>query len=206
MQKKTGLPILTNILYGLLVLIPIAVIFLLVSKFTAFLEKIAAPLGLDTFFLTALAVVATIVLILLVSFVTGFIVSVLISFEKFENSVLTRIPGYEIVSNVVRGAFNKETAYQSALVQLYGPGTGVFAFIMEEHENGLVTVFVPSSPALTLGVVHIVKKELITLLDASAADMSNCISSWGTGSDKLVGTLPGQNSIDSFSVRQKKAP
>ena len=78
--------------------------------------------------------------------------------------MLTRIPGYEIVSNVVRGSFNKEAAYQPALVQLHGPCTGVYAFIMEEHENGLVTVFVPSSPALTIGSVHIVKKELITLI------------------------------------------
>ena len=104
--------------------------------------------------------------------------------------MLTRIPGYEIVSNFARGAFNKEAAYQPTLVQLHGPCTGVYAFIMEEHENGLVTVFVPSSPALTIGSVHIVKKELITLLDASAGDMTGCISNWGTGSDSLVGKLP----------------
>ena len=190
MKIKSRFPVLANIIYGLLVLIPIAVIFLLVSKLTTFLEKVATPLGFDKLIVAALAVIVTILLILIVSFVIGIIVRAIISFDKFENIVLTRIPGYEIVSNVVKGAFNKETAYQPALVQLYGPGTGVFAFVMEEHENGLVTVFVPSSPALTIGSVHVVKKELITLLDASAGDMTGCISNWGTGSDSLVGKLP----------------
>lgn len=190
MKIKSRFPILASIVYGLSVLIPIAMVFLLVSKLTTFLEKVATPLGFDKLVVAALAVVATITLILLVSFVIGTIVRALISFEKFENIVLVRIPGYEIVSNVVKGAFNKETAYQPALAQLYGPGTGVFAFAMEEHENGLVTVFVPSSPALTIGVVHVVKKELLTLLDAKATDMTGCISNWGIGSDALVGKLP----------------
>ena len=190
MQRKNGHPILANITYGLLVIIPVAVIFLLISRLTTFLEKIAEPLGLNKLIGAALAVAVTIVLILLVSFLIGLIVRAIITFEKFEGLVLTRIPGYEIVSNVVKGFVNKETAYQPALVQLYGPGTGVYAFIIEEHDNGLVTVFVPSSPALTVGGIHIVKKELLTLLDASAGDITNCLSNWGTGSNELVGQLP----------------
>lgn len=190
MQTKSRFPIVANIIYGLLVLIPIAVIFLLVSKLTTFLEKVATPLGFDKLIVAALAVIATIALILLISLVVGIIVRALISFEKFEGLILTRIPGYEIASNVAKGVFNKETAYQPALVQLYGPGTGVFAFVMEEHDNGLVTVFVPSSPALTIGVVHVVNKELLTLLDAKATDMTGCISNWGIGSGALVGKLP----------------
>lgn len=190
MKTKRRFPIAANIVYGLLVLIPVAVVFLLVAKLTSFLEKVATPFGFDKLIVAVLAVVATIILILLVSFMIGIIVRALISFEKFENTVLTRIPGYEIVSNVVKGAFNKETAYQPALVQLYAPGTGVYAFVMEEHENGLVTVFVPSSPALTVGVVHVVKKELVTPLEVGAGDMTACISNWGTGSDALVGKLP----------------
>ncbi len=190
MKIKSKFPVAANIVYGLLVLIPIAVVFLLVSKVTTFLEKVATPFGFDKLIVTALAVIVTIILILLVSFVIGIIARALISFEKFETIVLTRIPGYEIASNVVKGAINKESAYQPALVQLYGPGTGVFAFIMEEHKNGLVTVFVPSSPALTIGVVHVVKKELLTLLDAKTRDMTGCISNWGAGSDALIGKLP----------------
>lgn len=190
MKIQSRFPITANIIYGLLVIIPVAVVFLLVSRLTSFLEKVARPLGFDTLIIAVLAVVATIVLILLVSFVMGIIIRAFISFEKFEGLLLTRIPGYEIISNVAKGFANKQTAYQAALVQLYGPGTSVYAFIMEEHKNGLVTVFVPSSPALTIGSIHVVKKELLTLLDASASDMTACLSSWGTGSDALIGKLP----------------
>ena len=190
MQRKNGHPILTNITYGLLIIIPVAVIFLLISRLTTFLEKIAAPLGLNKLIGAVLAVVVTILLILLVSFLIGLIVKAIITFDKFEGLVLTRIPGYEIVSNVVKGFVNKETAYQPVLVQLYGPGTRVYAFIIEEHENALVTVFVPSTPALTIGGIHVVNKELLTPLDASAGDMTNCLSNWGTGSNEIVGKLP----------------
>jgi len=36
---------------------------------------------------------------------------------------------------------------------------------MEENDNGSMTVFVPSSPAITVGTVYIVKRSRVTILE-----------------------------------------
>jgi uncharacterized membrane protein len=104
--------------------------------------------------------------------------------------VLKQIPGYEIISNALKGFAEKKTAYRAALVRLYGPGTGVLGFVMEENDNGSVTVFVPAVPALTLGALHVVDRERVTMLEAGSIDVTNCISQWGIGSRKIVGRTP----------------
>jgi len=73
------------------------------------------------------------------------------------------------------------------LVQLFGPGTAVFGFVVEEHENDRLTVFVPSAPAITVGSVHIVERDRVTLLEASAVEVTSCVSQWGIGSRRVLG-------------------
>ena len=43
-----------------------------------------------------------------------------------------------------------------------------------------------ASPALTVGVVHVVKPNLVTRLEASVADVTGCVSQWGIGSRKVL--------------------
>ena len=107
--------------------------------------------------------------------------------ERFEQVVLKQIPGYKIISNVLKGFAEKKTAYPAALVRLFGSRTAVFGFVMEEHDNGLVTVFVPSAPVLTVGMVYVVERDQVTILDAGAIAVTECISQWGIGSQKILG-------------------
>jgi uncharacterized membrane protein len=58
---------------------------------------------------------------------------------------------------------------------------------MEENDNGSVTVFVPSSPAITVGTVYIVDRSRVTILEASTMEIADCISQWGIGSRKIIG-------------------
>lgn len=108
------------------------------------------------------------------------------TFEQFEGKLLQQIPGYEIVSNVAKRFANKESTYPAALVQLHESGAAVFAFVMEENENDLLTVFVPFTPAITVGTVYVVNRKYVTLLDASASDISNCVSQWGIGTKDVL--------------------
>jgi len=181
----------TNVIYGLLVLVPLAVIVLLLAKMVEILEKIAEPLNLHSAIGVIGAIILALLLILLICFIVGAIVRTRLgswSYEMFERKILIQIPGYNIISNALKGFAEKRTAYRAVLVQLYGPGTGVLGFVMEENENGSITVFVPSVPTLTVGSLHIVDRERVTMLEAGSIDVTNCISQWGIGSQKILGS------------------
>jgi len=192
-MKKNKSVFRTNVIYGVLVLVPLAVIVLLLAKIVEILEEIAEPLNLHTAAGVIGAIILALLLVLLICFIVGAIVRTKLgswSFERFERTILKQIPGYEIISNALKGFAEKRTAYRAALVQLYGPGTGVLGFVMEENDNGSVTVFVPAVPTLTIGSLHVVDRERVTMLEAGSIDVSNCISQWGIGSPKILGKTP----------------
>ena len=180
----------TNIIYGVLVIVPLAVILLFLSKIVEILEKIAKPLGLESYFSASLAVIIGLLLLLAVCFVIGVLVRTSIgawSFERLENKVLKQIPGYQIISRALKGFAAEETAYPKAMVHLLGSEVAALGFVMEENDNGSVTVFVPSSPAITVGTVYIVDRSCVTILEASTMEIADCISQWGIGSRKILG-------------------
>jgi len=191
-MQKTKSVFRTNVIYGVLVLVPLAVIVLLLAKIVEILEKIAEPLNLQSATSVIGAVILAVLLVLILCFVVGMFVRTRLgswSLERFERTVLKQIPGYEIISNALKGFAEKKTAYRAALVRLYGPGTGVLGFIMEENDNGSLTVFVPSVPTLTMGSLHVVDRERVTMLEAGSIDVTNCISQWGIGSRKILGSI-----------------
>jgi uncharacterized membrane protein len=191
-MKETKSVFRTNIIYGVLVLVPLAVIVLLLAKIVEVLEKIAEPLDLQSATSVIGAIIIALLLVLLICFIVGAIVRTRLgswSLEKFERKILFQIPGFEIISNALKGFAEKRAAYRAALVQLYGPGTGVLGFVMEENDNDSVTVFVPSVPTLTMGSLHVVDRERVTMLEAGSIDVTNCISQWGIGSQKILGSI-----------------
>jgi hypothetical protein len=48
---------------------------------------------------------------------------------------------------------------------------------------------VPSVPTLTVGSLHVVDRERVTMLEAGSIDVTNCISQWGIGSRKILGSV-----------------
>jgi len=59
---------------------------------------------------------------------------------------------------VLKGFADHQSSFPPVLVSLYGRDTAVFSMIMSE--NGTLTVFVPASPALTVGVVLVVNPKV----------------------------------------------
>ena len=179
----------TNITYGLIVLIPVAIIVLLLAKIVEVLELIGDPLGLESLTGTAVAIAAGILLLLALCYVVGALVRSRrtgISFERIEAVLLSKVPGYEVLGNVLKGFADDQSSFPPALVNLYGPDAAVFGLIMDENEDGTLTIFVPASPALTVGVAHVVNPNLVTRLEASVADVTGCVSQWGIGSSKVL--------------------
>jgi uncharacterized membrane protein len=179
----------TNISYGLIVLVPTAIIVLLIAKLAEILGGLAESIGLRSATSTVMAMFLAIVVLFLFCFIVGTLVRTRIgawSFDKFERTVLKQVPGYEIINSVLKGFAEDRSAYPTALIQLFGPGTAVLGFVMEESEDGRVTVFIPSAPMVTAGTVHIVEREKVTFIDAGAIEVTECISHWGAGSRKII--------------------
>ena len=40
-----------------------------------------------------------------------------------------------------------------------------------------------------MGSLHIVDSERVTMLEAGSIDVTNCISQWGIGSQKILGSV-----------------
>ena len=191
-MKKSKSWFKTNLVYGLAVLVPVAILILLFANLVKLLQAVAASLGLESALGAGAAIAIALLFLLLVCLGLGAIVRTNIgswSFKKFEDVILQRVPGYQLIGNVLKGFTKDKDAYPAVMVRLHGPGSAVFGLVMEEHQNGVLTVFLPSAPALTVGSLHVVERDRVTFLDASTVDVANCISQWGIGSEKVLGEL-----------------
>jgi uncharacterized membrane protein len=184
----------TNITYGLIVLVPVAIVLLLLAKIVEILEAVGEPLGLKSLVSSALAIALGLLFLLALCYVVGALVrsqAGLLSFASIENKLLSKMPGYEVVGNVLKGFAEDQESLLPVLLNRYGAGTSVFGLIMEENDDGRLTVFVPASPALTVGVVHVVDPDRVERLAAGVADVTGCVSQWGIGSNKVLGKAAG---------------
>ena len=190
-MKESKSSVKTNLIYGSIVIVPVVVVVVVLAKFIEILEKVAKAVGLHSTFGAGIAIFLSVILLFALCYGVGALVQTKIgalSFNKFEKKVLMPIPGYNIISNILKGfAEEKIEAYRPALVQLGQPGTSMFGFVMEENGNDTTTVFVPSVPAITVGALHIVERSRVTLLEASHLEIVNCITEWGSGSSKFIG-------------------
>jgi len=179
-----------TVVYGLLIIVPLGIVFLLLVKLTEILKTIAAPLGLESAFGALLALVIAIIAALAVvglfSWIVGSLIRRVVTYDKFEGAILNKIPGYQIVANVTKGFSEGKTAYPPVMVEIHGPGVAAYGFVMEEHDNGFLTVFVPLTPLLTVGNLYVVDRERVTYLTAGASEIADCISRWGAGSKQVV--------------------
>jgi uncharacterized membrane protein len=181
--------LITNMLYGVIALIPIAIVALLAVEVFRLLGEVAKPLALHSRFGAALVVLAGLAGIVILCFLLGSLIRTRLgstTFETIERRFLNRLPVYEPVANLLRGFAKKSEGYQPALAALFGPGTGVFCLVMEDNGDGTVTIFVPSAPTMAMGMVHVVDKERVTALKTNLSDLSTCISQWGVGSRKVL--------------------
>jgi uncharacterized membrane protein len=63
------------------------------------------------------------------------------------------------------------------------------AFIIEELDDGQLTVFVPSVPTPFAGAIYILVPERVHPLDIPFAQAMTTIARWGSGSKKLVAAM-----------------
>lgn len=111
-----------------------------------------------------------------------------IFYTGLENSVLSRAPGYKMVKETVNQFLGKkESPFASvALVQIYENDTKVTAFITDRHDDGTVTVFVPTGPNPTSGFIYHLQEKYVHPVNISVEDAMRSVISCGAGSERLI--------------------
>jgi uncharacterized membrane protein len=183
----------TTILGGLFVLLPVVVVILLLSLAVATVASAMKPLmellPVKTLGGMAAVTLAAILLLLVFCFLTGFLVQMRIGRlgkEWLERFLLDRLPGYMMFKNLTRRIAGEEgIEFAPGLVDLYGSEARALGLIVEEHEDGKFTVFVPISPMATVGQVFLLPSSRVQRLEAKFVDVVNSLTQWGMESKKL---------------------
>jgi uncharacterized membrane protein len=109
--------------------------------------------------------------------------------ERVENKMFSRIPGYDLFRGLtqrVTGQTNDQT-WKPALAEI--EEALVPAFIVEELQDGRLTVFVPSVPTPLAGAVYILTPDRVHPLEIPFTQAVAVVSHWGSGSQKLVAAM-----------------
>jgi len=108
---------------------------------------------------------------------------------RMENSILQRIPGYALFRSLTQQLAGKtqDQGWKPALAEI--EEALVPAFIIEEHEDGRFTVFVPSVPTPFAGAIYVLSPDRVHPLDVPFMRAFKVVSNWGSGSKDLVAAM-----------------
>ena len=184
--------VVSTLVGGLLILVPLYLAVLLLLKAMASLGGVVAPLArLLPEWLPA-AQVLSIALVLVVAFLIGVALRTGVGRlvrERIETSFFERIPGYALLRSFTQqlAGQGKENVWKPALVEI--EEALVPAFIIEVHDDGRFTVFVPSVPTPLAGAVYVLTPERVHPLDVPFTQGVKPISRWGSGCKELVAAM-----------------
>ena len=182
-----------NLIYGAIALLPLLILAYVFYKLHGITKKVAvavAPvLGESSLYGTGIILLMMVLGLVLICFLVGALVNSRLgatAFERVQSTFGAVVPGYEIVANLMRGVAGNQKAYPAALISLFAPGTSVLGFVMEESDGPYLTVFVPSTPVITVGSIHVVERSRVRMLEATSRDAAECLGQWGLGMGKLL--------------------
>lgn len=107
--------------------------------------------------------------------------------ERTESLILNRFPGYQSLKELV-GYFlasdKKSVFSQPVLVCPWGSDTWMSGFLVDGDED-VATVFVPTGPNPSTGLVLHIRRENIRHIDAASSDVFKSIIGCGAGSTQF---------------------
>jgi uncharacterized membrane protein len=179
---------------GLFVVLPLVLVFLLLTKAVlavrnvaqSVVEKMAGQESGAAHF----PILYSLLILLLISFGFGLATSSQLGRAAggwIEGRILLRVPGYVAVRAIVGGLANRtgDDGIKAGLLTI-DPGIECFVFVIEDHGDGHLTVYVPGSPNPGSGNVHIVRKDLVRMLHVRITNLASALQQWGVGSAKVL--------------------
>jgi uncharacterized membrane protein len=178
---------------GLLIVLPawLAVLLLikLLVKLGVLVKPLAAHMPSGVNHPQIIATVVFILLCLLVGLLVHTAVGRIIG-RALGDNVFNRVPGYQSLRNIARQLHDMDArdGFKPALIEVED-GCLAPAFLIDVHDNGLSTVFMPSVPTPMAGSVFIMPSGRVHPIDVPVTTMMKCISKWGAGSAELLAAL-----------------
>lgn len=183
----------TALVGGALVVLPAWLAILLVLKILLKLEVIVKPVSaaLPNHIIHPLLVAFA--LLLLICLFVGALIQTAIGLSMknaAEKAVLERIPGYMTIRGLAGqiGGLEDKQGFEPALVEIEEALAP--CFIIERHEGGLCTVFIPSAPTPAAGSILIIAESRVHPINVPVTKLIKCVTKWGTGSGELLAVLP----------------
>ncbi len=186
----------TSLLGGVVVILPVAIlaavstwIFRLV---TGLIEPLTRFLIKDSQLNEYVAEVLVIALIVVSCFFVGVLVRTRLGeflYRVIETRILKLAPGYSMIKETVLQIFGnrKDSPFSSvAIAQVFGNDTRVTAFITDTHADGSYTLFVPTGPNPTSGLIYHLDGKYVHPVNIPVQDAMRSIISCGAGSAKLM--------------------
>jgi uncharacterized membrane protein len=109
--------------------------------------------------------------------------------ERLEVVFFERLPGYGLLRSLTQrlAGDTDEASWKPAFAEIEDALAP--AFVIEEHDDGRYTVFVPSIPTPLAGAVYILDRSRVQLLDVPFTQAIKTISRWGSGSKELIASM-----------------
>jgi len=184
--------VVSSIVGGLLVLVPIYLSVLLMLKAMKAVGGLVRPLGklLPEWF--PAEQILSLFLVLIICFLIGVAVRApagRAARERIEKSLFQRIPGYALFRSLTQQMVGsrEEQVWKPALAEI--EEALVPAFIIEKFDDGRFTVFVPTAPTPFSGSIYILTPERVHPVDVPFTHAVKTLSRWGYGSKELVAAV-----------------
>lgn len=199
---------------GLVVIVPLAILVYFIGDAVNSLIEATRPLTADLPFgplanaLIAALVVALV--IIAICFVAGFLLSTFwgrTAKDWLEEKVFERIPMYATLRGLTqRFAGIEDADYPVVEVDLYDSDSRVLGVRVDELPDGRHMVYVPSSPMVTIGHVHILPASRVTETDLSLSETIGCLSQMGLEARRLYSHNSGQTWVAGHKKRRVAPP
>ena len=189
-----------SVIGGLLVISPAVILFFAIRwAFYAvgeIIQPLATPIARNTNAPDAVVDVLVIILILLACFVVGNIVSTGAGkwlHARFDRILTKFAPGYNLVRDIIHqfigsNANSPFSRGEVARAKLFGPdiATEATVIVTSTHDDGWYSVFVPTGPNPTSGLIYHLPAEQVELLpDIKVDEALRTIIACGAGSGEL---------------------
>jgi uncharacterized membrane protein len=184
----------TSLIGGITVILPMF-IFVMVTKWlfgwvTDIIRPLTSLVVTQSHISKFIADALILALIIIGCFVIGVIVKTKVGqfiHTSFEKRILKMAPGYSIIKETVMQLIGKRFPFSDVvLVRIYENSTLLTGFITDTHQDGIYTVFVPTSPNPTSGYIYHLKSEYVHHVDISVEEAMRSIITCGTGSKKII--------------------
>ncbi|MBN2061268.1 MAG: DUF502 domain-containing protein [Deltaproteobacteria bacterium] len=193
-MKRLNTFLKATVIGGTVVILPVAILLIIFRWIYYFITDLIQPLSnmivKKSFLPEITADLIVIAIILFLCFFVGMLVKTKLGqllYRGIENRLLKAAPGYSLIKEtIVQVMGQKESPFSSvALARIFGNDTLATCFITDRHSDGSFTVFMPTGPNPTSGLIFHLKREYVHPVSVPVEDVIRSIISCGSGSARV---------------------